>query len=287
MNEKFKIITSPHMGYCFGVKRAIKLLMEGVGEFGGDNIYTLGEIIHNPQAVQKIKNMGVKSAESLSDVSKGDTLVIRAHGVERDIFDAARRKRINLIDTTCPFVKRSQEYVQRLHSQGRSVIIIGHSDHPEVIGISGHAKNKPIVIKSVEEAESLSSLRKAGVITQTTFSREKSDLFIEVLKNHIPDLIVYDTICQATVRRQIATMSIASEVDIMLVVGGKKSSNTKRLHMMCLENGISSKHIEVAAEIDPGWFEGVDKIGLTTGTSTPDWVIEEVEKKLNELAASG
>ncbi|MDZ7859952.1 MAG: 4-hydroxy-3-methylbut-2-enyl diphosphate reductase [Candidatus Krumholzibacteriota bacterium] len=287
MNEKFKIITSPHMGYCFGVKRAIKLLMEGVSKYGGDNIYTLGEIIHNPQAVQKIKNMGVKSAKSLFDVSEGDTVVIRAHGVQRDIFDTARRRKINLIDTTCPFVKRSQEYVQRLYSQDRPVIIIGHSDHPEVIGISGHVPNKPIVIKSIEEAESLSSLSNAGVITQTTFSREKSDLVIEVLKNHIPDLIVYDTICQATVRRQIATMSIANEVDMMLVVGGKKSSNTKRLHMMCLENAISSKHIEVAAEIDPGWFEGVDKIGLTTGTSTPDWVIEDVEKKLSELAASG
>ena len=286
MIKKFEVIVSPHLGYCFGVKRAMKLLMEGVAKCGGDNIYTLGEIIHNPQAVEKIKNMGVRSAKSLSDIREGSTVVIRAHGVHPDILNAANRRKINVIDTTCPFVKRSQEYVQNLYAQDRPVIIIGDIKHPEVIGISGHVPNNPIVINSIEDALSLSSLRKAGVITQTTFSRENSDLIIEVLKNNIPDIKVYDTICQATVERRKATMRIAKKVDMLLIIGGKGSSNTKRLHMMCIDNGILSKHIEIPDDIDVRWFEGVAKIGLTTGTSTPDWIIEDVKKRLSVLAAS-
>jgi 4-hydroxy-3-methylbut-2-enyl diphosphate reductase len=286
VSKRFEIIMSPHSGYCFGVKRAMRLLMGGVEKYGGDSIYTLGEIIHNPQAVEKIKNMGVRAAKSLQDIDEGDTVVIRAHGVHPDILNTAHRRKINVIDTTCPFVKSSQEYVQSLYAQGRSVIIIGDDEHPEVIGIAGHVPSNPIIIKSVKDAESLPYLRKAGVITQTTFSTEKSNSIIEVLRNNIQDIKVYDTICQATVERRKTTMNIANRVDMMLVVGGKGSSNTKRLHAMCLDNGIMSRHIEVADEIDAGWFEGVTKVGLTTGTSTPDWVIEDVKKRLYELAAS-
>lgn len=285
MRDRIEIIISPHTGYCFGVKRAISLLKEGLSASCDKKIYTLGEIIHNPQAVKKLEEYGVVPVDSLSMVERGQTVVIRAHGVHPKIIEEAKMKGINVIDTTCPFVKQSQKYVQMLSDDGRDVIIIGDREHPEVKGISGHVRNNCIVLNSPEEAETVSGITKAGVITQTTFSNRKSEMIIEKLKTLIDDLKVYDTICRATIKRRKATMDIANRVDMMLVVGGKGSSNTKRLHMMCLEKGMSSKLIETAREIRKEWFVGISKIGLTTGTSTPDWVIGGVIKRLEEISA--
>ena len=278
-----EVIVSPIIGFCFGVKRAMSLIDEGLGD-GGKTLYSIGDVIHNPQAVEDLKSRGVIPVSSMDELSEGDTLIIRAHGVMPDLIEKARSKGINLIDTTCPFVQKSQKYVRKMADEGRKVIIIGDSIHPEVRAIFGQAGPDPVIISTLEEAQSVSGIDCAGVVVQTTLSREKAMMIVGELEKNIRDLRVHDTICQATVLRREATLELAHNVDMVLVVGGKGSSNTKRLFHMCSEKGITARFIETAEEIDPSWFEDGDRIGLTTGTSTPDWVIEDVLARLREIS---
>ncbi len=278
-----EVIMSPITGFCFGVKRAMSLIEEGLGN-RGKTIYSIGDVIHNPQAVEDLKSRGVIPVFSMDELSGGDTLIIRAHGVMPDLIDEARRRGIDLIDTTCPFVQKSQEYVRQMADEARKVIILGDSSHPEVRAISGQAGSDPVIISTLQEAESVGVIDRAGVVIQTTFSREKAMRIIGELEKSIEDLRVHDTICQATVLRREATLELAGNVDIVLVVGGKGSSNTKRLYQMCVDEGITAKFIETADDIDPSWFEDGDRIGITTGTSTPDWVIDDVLARLREIS---
>lgn len=278
-----EVIVSPITGFCFGVKRAMRLIDEGLGG-GGRTIYSIGDVIHNSQAVEDLKSRGVIPVSSMDELSKGDTLIIRAHGVMPNLIEEARGRGIDLIDTTCPFVQKSQKYVRQMAEEGRKVIIIGDSRHPEVRAISGQSGPGPIILSTVKEAESVTGIKRGGVVIQTTFSREKAMKIIGQLETNVPDLRVHDTICQATVLRREATLDLARDVDMVLVVGGKGSSNTKRLFQMCVDEGITSRFIETADEIDPSWFNNGDRIGLTTGTSTPDWVIEEVLARLREIS---
>ncbi len=279
-----EVIVSPITGFCFGVKRAMRLIDEGLGD-GGRTIYSIGDVIHNSQAVEALKSRGVKPVSSMEELSEGDTLIIRAHGVMPDLIDEALNRGIELIDTTCPFVQKSQKYVREMAEEDRKVIIIGDSRHPEVRAISGQSGPDPVILSTLEEAKAVSGIERAGVVIQTTFSREKAMKIIGQLETNIPDLRVHDTICQATVLRREATLDLARNVDMVLVVGGKGSSNTKRLFQMCVDEGITSRFIETADEIDPSWFKDGDRIGLTTGTSTPDWVLEEVLARLREISA--
>ena len=278
-----EVILSPITGYCFGVKRAMKLIDEGLGD-SGRKIHTIGDVIHNKQAVERLRSRGVTPVSSLEELSEGDTLIIRAHGAVPGLIDQARARGIELIDTTCPFVQKSQNHVRKMAEEGRKVIIIGDATHPEVRAISELSGRDPVTVATPAEARSLKGISQAGVVIQTTFSREKAMRIIAELERNIPDLRIHDTICQATVLRREATLRLASDVDLVLVVGGRGSSNTKRLYQMCIDEGISARFIETAEEIDPSWFRGIDRVGLTTGTSTPDWVIEEVLARLKEIS---
>jgi 4-hydroxy-3-methylbut-2-enyl diphosphate reductase len=250
----------------------------------GGTIFTLGEIIHNPQAVERLRNKGVVPVHSLDEIPQGSTLVIRAHGVEPGLLAEAKRRGITLLDATCPFVLKSQRYVKRLSDESYQVIIIGDREHPEVRSISAHARREPIIINSVSEAARLDGIDKAGVVIQTTFAREHANRIIGTLESRIPNLRVYDTICQATVLRRESTLELARSVNLMLIIGGKRSSNTKRLFQMCLDAGIEARFIETAAEIDEGWFAEHHRVGLSTGTSTPDWIIDEVLERLDAIS---
>jgi 4-hydroxy-3-methylbut-2-enyl diphosphate reductase len=277
-----EVIVSPITGFCFGVKRAMKLIEDGLG--GGRTIYTLGDVIHNRQAVEDLRSRGVIPVASMNELSEGDTLIIRAHGVMPEIMKEARERGIELIDTTCPFVQKSQKCVCEMAAEGLKVIIIGDGSHPEVAAIAGQAGPDPVIISTIGEAAEVSGIERAGVVIQTTFPRGKAMKIIEKLGTSIPDLRVHDTICQATVLRREATLELARSVDMVLVVGGKGSSNTKRLYQMCVDEGITARFIETADEIDPSWFRDGDRVGLTTGTSTPDWVIEDVLARLREIS---
>ena len=287
MKRKLEIILSPHTGYCFGVKRAMRLINQGLADHPTARIYTLGDIIHNPQAVKRLKESGVEPADSLDEIEEGSILVIRAHGVQPVLIEEARARGIHLLDATCPFVQRSQNYVRKLTGESYRVIVIGDGEHPEVKSIAGHAGDGAIIIDNADDAVNVPPLEKAGVVIQTTFSKEKAQSIIAILEERVEYLRVYDTICQATVLRREATLDLSMDVDLMLVVGGKKSSNTKRLYQMCLDAGILAHFVETADEIDPDWFEGCEKIGLTTGTSTPEWVIDRVLERLEEISRGG
>jgi 4-hydroxy-3-methylbut-2-enyl diphosphate reductase len=277
------VIVSQVMGYCFGVMRAMSLIEEGLKERGRP-IYTIGDVIHNPQAVEDLRSKGVIPVSSMEELSEGDTLIIRAHGVIPEVIESARERGIRLIDTTCPFVQKSQKYVREIAEEGRKAIIIGDGKHPEVRAIAGQAGPDPIIVSTPVEAELIEGIDRAGVVIQTTFSHEKAIKIIEELERVIEDLEMYNTICKATVVRREATLALAGKVDMVLVVGGKGSSNTKRLFQMCLDEGIAARFIETADDIDPGWFEDGETIGLTTGTSTPDWVIDDVLARLRDIS---
>ena len=282
MNRKLDVVCSPHMGYCFGVKRAMSIIDKGISS-GGSRVYTIGDVIHNRQAVERLKIRGMMPVGSLDEISEGDTLVIRAHGVDPKILEMAKLRKIRILDTTCPFVGKSHDHVKKLADESSQVIIIGDASHPEVRGIAGRAYGGALIIDSTEEAERVEVKRKAGVVIQTTYSRDKAMAIIEILKKRISDLTVFDTICQATMLRREATLELAREVDMILVIGGRESSNTRRLYQMCIDKGIKARFIETAGEIDPSWFKGCVRVGLTTGTSTPDWVIEEVLTRLSTI----
>jgi (E)-4-hydroxy-3-methyl-but-2-enyl pyrophosphate reductase len=283
VKRKLKILRSPYVGYCFGVKRAMRLIEEG-RSVHGEPIFTLGDVIHNTQAVERLKTRGIRPVSSPDEIEPGSVLVIRAHGATPSVIESATVRGITLIDTTCPFVERIQKYAKRLAAESYTVIIIGNGSHPEVQSISGNVGDRALIVNSVEEARLIGPLAKAGVVIQTTFSREKADEIIAVLRARTENLRVYDTICQATELRREATLELARSVDMMLVIGGRGSANTRELYRMCVERGIPVRFIETAVEIDPSWFRDCRSIGLTTGTSTPDWIIEEVVAEMERIA---
>jgi small subunit ribosomal protein S1 len=283
MKRKFEILTSSHAGYCFGVKRAMRLIEQGLECFG-EPIYTLGDVIHNPPEVERLSARGVRSVASIEEVKVGGTLILRAHGVHPDLIREAQHRGINILDATCPFVKRSQNFVKQFSEESLAVIIIGDRDHPEVQGIAGHAGTDAIIVRDATEAASIAPLDRAGVVIQTTFSRREADKVIKALYGRVRDLRVQDTICQATEARRAGTLALARKVDIMIVIGGRNSSNTKGLFQVCIDARVPAHLIESADEIDPTWLESARRIGLTTGTSTPDWLIDAVLARLAEIA---
>jgi|WetSurMetagenome_2_1015567.scaffolds.fasta_scaffold30372_2 small subunit ribosomal protein S1 len=283
MSRKFEIVTSPHMGYCFGVMRAMRLIEQGLESFGGA-IYTLGDVIHNPLEVERLRTRGVRPVDSLDEVPEGGTLVLRAHGVRPGLIDEARRRGIRILDATCPFVQLSQRHAKRFAEESIPVIIIGDREHPEVQGLAGHAGEGAIVVKDAGEARRIAPLERAGAVIQTTFSRREAEEIIAALRERVRDLRVRDTICQATEARRDAMLALAREVDCLLVVGGRNSSNTLRLYRRCLDSGVPAHLVESADDIEPAWFSEVRRIGLTTGTSTPAWIIEAVLARLDGIS---
>ncbi len=283
MKRKFEIVPSPHRGYCFGVMRAMRLIEQGLESIGG-TIYTLGDVIHNPLEIERLRTLGVHSVETLDEVPEGGTLVLRAHGVRPDLIDDARRRGINILDATCPFVQLSQRHVRRFAEDSVPVIIIGDREHPEVRGIAGHAGDNTVVVKDAREAGLVAPLDRAGVVIQTTFSRSEAEEIIAALGARVRDLLVRDTICRATETRRDAMLALARDVDCLLVVGGKNSSNTIRLYQGCVDSGVPAYLVESAEDIDPAWFSEARKIGLSTGTSTPAWIIDAVLARLDEIA---
>lgn len=271
-----QVIFADHLGFCYGVKRAIQIARQAATK---SPAYTLGPIIHNPQMVEKLKREGIGVVESLDEISEG-TIIIRSHGVGPRIYEEIRRKKLNLIDATCPHVKKAQTSAKSLVDEGYRVIIIGEKNHPEVKSIFEWSDQKATIIESEDEARLFKEVERLGIVSQTTFSRKKFSDIVLILLEKSRDMKILRTICDATEKRQIAAIDLASRVDLMLVIGGKNSANTSRLASLCSQK-VQTYHIETAAEIDPSWFQGARKIGITAGASTPDWVIEEAGSKIS------
>ena len=268
-----QVILAKHLGFCYGVKRAIKIARE----HADGKSCTLGPIIHNPQMVERLKNEGVGAVEKLSDMEEG-TIIIRSHGVGPKIYEEARARGLELIDATCPHVKKAQHSAKKLVDEGRQVIIIGEKNHPEVKSIFDWSNQKAIILESVEEAEKLPAYKKLGIVSQTTFSSERFNAIVAELLDKSRDIKILRTICTATDQRQTSALDLAERVELMIVIGGRNSANTTRLAQLTAEK-CRTYHIETAAELQPEWLRNIKIIGITAGASTPDWIIWEVHKK--------
>ena len=275
-----KVILAKQAGFCFGVKRATQMAFEAADK--GGKTYTLGPIIHSPQVVQKLEEMGVKALKDISGMDDG-TIIIRSHGVASGELEEAVRKELEIVDATCPFVKKAQELVESLSQTGYDVVVVGDADHPEVQGIVSYASGKVYVVGSGEEAAKLPKMAKIGVVAQTTQSFENLKNVVDACLTKGGEIRVFHTICDATAVRQEEAKELASRVDCMIVIGGYNSANTKRLAEVCTELQPRTYHIEMAQQLNPRWFEGVGKVGVTAGASTPKWLIDEVLEQIEKI----
>lgn len=280
-----KIEIATNAGYCYGVKRAFDIV-GGVPQRANGDIFTLGPIIHNPQAVEALRReRGVRPVKSLDEIAKG-TLVVRSHGLPPQILEEARRRGLKIVDATCPHVTAAQDRARQLVDEGYSLIILGERNHPEVVGILAHAHGKGSVIEEPDELDRFRRLKKIGLVVQTT---QEVDKFKEVaarLGAQCQNLKIHNTICSATADRQTAARELARRADVMIVVGGKNSGNTRRLAHVCEREGRPTHHIEYASEVDALWLKGVEVVGVTAGASTPDFVLRDVISRLEELGGN-
>lgn len=275
-----EILLAEHRGFCYGVERAVKLARECAGRPG--RAATLGPIIHNPQMVASLATQGIGVIDDLADLEDG-TVIIRSHGAGPAVYDEAAARRLAVVDATCPHVKKAQTAARDLAAEGYRVVIVGERDHPEVRSIVAWAGEDAAVVETEEEAGELPAGPRLGVVAQTTFPPAKFDAIAAIIAAKAGDFKVSRTICAATELRQRAATDLAARVEVMVVVGGRGSANTSRLAQLCREAGGRVYHIETAAELDREWFRGVATAGITAGASTPDWVIEEVYRKMQEF----
>jgi len=264
-------------GFCFGVKRAIKIAEES------PNSVTFGPLIHNKNEIQRLKDRyNVGLVEDVKDVTPKSRVVIRTHGIPKPLLKELRQKDVEVIDATCPFVTKPQEIVEKMSEEGYSIVIFGDKNHPEIKGVMSYAKD-PVVVLSVEELEGKPLKERVATVAQTTRKFEEYQKIVNYLMQHKKEVRVFNTICNATFENQDAARELSGEADIMIVIGGKNSSNTKQLFNICKENCIDSYLIENAKELQPEWFEGKKLCGITAGASTPDWIIEEVIENIKNF----
>jgi 4-hydroxy-3-methylbut-2-enyl diphosphate reductase len=277
-----RIIRAENAGFCFGVKRAMKLAFEAAAN-NAKTIYSLGPLIHNPQQVELLARNGVHVVSGLDMLNPGDTLIIRSHGTSPEVLEKAKAKDLVIVDATCPFVVKAQRLAQRLATEGYQVVIVGEGDHPEVIGIMSFAGDEARVVEKASDVRSLPVKRRVGVVAQTTQSFDNfSDVVCAILKKS-DELKVFNTICHATTHRQEAALNIAKEADLMIVIGGHNSANTSRLASLCEQSGVPTRHIETASELEALWLKNKATVGVTAGASTPDWIVEDVIDRLEVL----
>jgi 4-hydroxy-3-methylbut-2-enyl diphosphate reductase len=278
-----EIILAKQAGFCFGVKRAIQMAFDEAEKKGNVTTCTLGPIIHSPQVVKRLEEAGVEVVNDLKKINDG-TVIIRSHGVTEAELEEAVDKKLAIVDATCPFVKKAQEYVKSLSEDGYDVVVVGDADHPEVEGLVSYAKGKVYIIASAEEAAHLKNMKKIGIVAQTTQSMENLKSVVAECLPKGNETRVFDTICDATAIRQKEARILAEQVDCMIVIGGYNSANTKRLAEVCKELQPNTYHIEYAGQLDVNWFMNVEKVGVTAGASTPKWLIDEVFEKIQGIA---
>ena len=268
-------------GFCFGVRRAVDTVYEQVEQAEGP-IYTYGPILHNEIVVQELEEKGVKvlnSEEELKSLTSG-TVIIRAHGVGEKVYELLKQQGVNLVDATCPFVKKIHRIARKEEANGRHILIIGNAKHPEVEGIRGWCEKPAYVVESLEEAENfaLPMGEKLCIVSQTTFNYNKFEDIVEIISKKGYDIIVLNTICSATEERQTEAREIASDVDAMIVIGGSHSSNTQKLFEICKKECENTYYIQSLDDLDLKTSQSIRCVGITAGASTPNKIIEEVQK---------
>lgn len=274
-----EVVLAKSSGFCFGVKRAVDRVYEQLAE--NKKIYTYGPIVHNDDVVADLEEKGVKvlnTKEELTELTEG-SVVIRAHGVPKEIYEIMKQKNIECIDATCPFVKRIHKIVEKESAEGRRIIVIGNAKHPEVEGIRGWCKTPATVIESREEALQFNGSKddKYCVVSQTTFNYKKFQELVEIFQKKGYDIIVANTICSATEERQKEASELAAKADVMIVIGGTHSSNTRKLYELCKSECENTYYIQTLADLQLELPNSVELVGITAGASTPNKIIEEVQ----------
>ena len=277
-----KVLLAEEFGFCFGVERAVDMVQQALAE--GDRVHTLGALIHNAQEMQRLEAEGVATIDRPDQVSNDVTAVIRAHGVTPEVQRDLESRAARVIDATCPFVTKVQKLAERAAEQGRDVVVVGNPDHPEMIGVVGYAPNNTHVVRDASEVPALKRLHAPLVVSQTTIKLQTFlDAAEAVRANSDAEPQIVNTICSATRDRQDAARALAGHVDAFFIIGGRHSSNSVKLLAVCKEQCEKSFLIETPLEINPAELEGVKCVGVTAGASTPNWLIDQVVARLNEI----
>jgi len=280
-----KILLAKSAGFCFGVRRATQMAFEAASTH--ENICSLGPVIHSPQVVKGLAELGVKVVSKVEDIPLG-SVIVRSHGITSEEMEKIHESNLTIVDATCPFVKKAQEYAARLSDEGYTVVIVGEMEHPEVQGIVSYAGEALVhVVADAKQASALPRMKKVGIVAQTTQLYENLKDIMDVCLAKSQELRIYNTICDATSVRQNEAREIALEVDLMFVIGGHASANTSRLAAISREIQPRTWHIETTEEIKPEWFASVSRVGVTAGASTPRWLIDEILARITELATGG
>jgi len=268
-------------GVCFGVQRALRLAEEALGR--GEPVYCLGPLIHNPQEMERLGKQGFRVIESLQEAGAAGILLVRSHGLGPDVVEQAQARGLEIVDATCPLVRRVQTLAVELAEQGYRVIVAGEAAHPEVRAILGHAPGASVV-GSVEDLAALDLGGRVALVAQTTFSPDRfQEMAAAMMDRNLLEVRVVDTICAATVDCQRAAAQLAERVDVMIVLGGRNSANTNRLAERCRAHGVETYHLEHAGEVRPEHLRGRRRVGIAAGASTPHWIIEATLERIRDL----
>jgi len=279
-----EVIVADNAGFCFGVKRAIKMANDTMDS--GGNVRSLGSLIHNPQVVSSFRSRGLEVVADLDSIDPEDTVIIRSHGVGPELKNKATSLGLKVVDTTCPFVTKAQQYAAKLISDGYKVVMIGDKNHPEVIGVVAHTQNQAIVLDTVEEAEKLKFIPRMGVVFQTTHAIGHVQEVVGALLKRGKEVRVFNTLCGATTSMQKTAIELSGEVEAMVIVGGRQSANTAQLAEVCRKVNPRVLQIESAEELHDDWFHGLSRVGVSAGASTPDEVIAEVVERITNMEPS-
>jgi len=276
-----KILVAKDAGYCFGVRDAVNLAKKSGDDF--QEVYMLGDIVHNERVVEDLSKTGSKVVASLDDIPEDKPVLFRAHGTKPEIWKEAQKKKLNIIDATCPLVTEIHEEIKMLESENRKTIIIGDHGHDEVVGIAAQVK-KPIIISNVEEANALGRMRKAGVVSQSTQMIENVQEIMSILMSKVFDLRFVNTICYPTRKNHEQIKELSKIVDVMIIIGSFTSANSKRLAQLAKQRNKNSYQVVDELDLKSEWFKGAEKVGISAGASTPDNIIKSVTKHIKNLS---
>ena len=277
-----KTIIAKDAGYCFGVRDAVNVAYDAAKKFG--KVYMLGDIVHNENVVSDLSKAGAVVVDKISQVPDNGTLLFRAHGTKKNIWQEAKTRKINIIDATCPLVHDIHHEVKTLAAEGRRIIIIGDHGHDEVIAIADQVKDT-IVISNPEEANQLRKMKKIGIVTQSTqmLSNVKNIVSVLMSKTINVDLRFINTICFPTRRNHEQIETLSEECDLIIIIGSFTSANSKRLTELARKKNKNAYQVTNESELKEQWFKGVDSVGVSAGASTPDYLIKEVKSKIDKI----
>ncbi len=280
-----EIVVATHGGFCFGVKRAVEIAFKAVSKNSSKSMFTLGPLIHNPQVVEQLEREGIGVAHSLDEIydgKEGSVVIIRSHGVTKETLIEAKERGLEILDATCPFVKRAQSIVERLAEEGYRVLVLGDEFHPEVKALLSYGDGRA----TIWDGELPMDAERVAMVSQTTQPLENlkraANEVVGSLSRDLAEFRVFNTICESTTTRQNECAELAKKAEVMIVVGGSNSANTGRLAEIARSIQKRTYQIETEDQLDPGWFEGIKRVAVTAGASTPDWIIERVVARIVE-----